>query len=508
MAVHGTSALDKRQTRRCFLGIVGVGGLGVALLSACGNGQATAGASRTASSPGVGTTALSTGATRTATAHSGGAATIAASASTTGGAQPAPTAPAVVKVGKGAKTLTFWHYYGLANSVPLAKVVGGYQAVRPDIALELDFTPNNKLLEKLQAAIAGNSMPDVAQTDLVWVPIMIGTQQTLALDQYFKQEKYDVSDFFTALLQYDQGDDGKYYAVPLDTDNAQLFYNKNMVQAAGLDFEKSPPQTWADLADVAQKLTDPSKQQWGLDLGPQVTQGNQGALTNRHMILTWQTGNQYFAPWNGRPERGAPAFNTDAGITAWQWNVDMVLKYKVAPPTSPQLGFTSGHEAMFYNGDWAIGNTLRQIGAGFEMGTMAFPGQTAGKAGVCWSGGEHVQAFRGKNQDDAAQFLLWLTSPANIESFNTQTGYIPPRQSVINGKSYQTWLTQNPLYKVYATSMAKTQPRVPTNVFTQLTNAISLELEKPIKQTLTVKDALAAAVQDCLAIMKQAGYQP
>ena len=89
-----------------------------------------------------------------------------------------------------------------------------------------------------------------------------------------------------------------------------------------------------------------------------------------------------------------------------------------------------------------------------------------------------------------------------------QTGFIPPRQSVINGKSYQAWLAQNPLYKVYAGSMAKTQPGVPTNLFTQLTNAISLDLEKPIKQTLTVKDALAVAVQDCLAIMQQAGYQP
>lgn len=493
-------------TRRRFLGLSAVSGFGVALLSACGNGAVRTSASSAGSS--TGSAAQSTAAANWVSTRSSGAATVSANAATAGGANAAPTAQAVVKVGKGAKTLTFWHYFGIGNSVPLANVVGGYQSVRPDVSFELDATPNGKLLEKLQAAIAGGSMPDVAQTDLVWVPIMIETQQTVVLDQYFKQAKYDITDFFPTLLQYDQGDDAKTYALPLDTDNAQLFYNKNLVQAAGLDFEKSPPQTWAELADVAQKLTDPSKQQWGLDLGVQVTQGNQGALTNRHMNLTWQTGNSYFAARNGRPERGAPAFNNDAGITAWQWNVDMVQKYKAVPPTPPKLGFTSGKEAMFSNGDWAINATQKQIGTGFEMGTMAFPGQAADKAGVCWSGGEHVQAFRGKNQDDAAQFLLWLTSPANIESFNTQTGYIPTRQSVINGKSYQAWLAKNPLYKVYADSMPKTLPRVPTNLFTQLTNAISLELEKPINQTSTVKDALHAAVQDCLAIMKQAGYQP
>ena len=58
---------------------------------------------------------------------------------------------------------------------------------------------------------------------------------------------------------------------PAGTANAQLFYNRNMVPAAGLDVEKSPPKAWAE-------LTDPSKQQWGLGLGPQVTQGNKGTM--------------------------------------------------------------------------------------------------------------------------------------------------------------------------------------------------------------------------------------
>ena len=491
------SLRSSRRTRRHFLGAAAAGAFGLALLSACG-GQtpatttaATPTASRAASTPTV------------ASSTAGGS----ASAATAGGPTPAATRSAVVSVGKGSKALTFWHYFGGLNGDVLAKVVQGYTTAHPEFSIELDMTPTGQLLQKLQTAIAGNSMPDLAQTDLVWVPIMIATQQTVALDPYLKQAKVDPTDFFDSLRQYDQAEDGTYYALPLDTDTAQLFYNKSLVQQAGLDFEKQPPRTWAELLDVAQKLTDPNKQQWGVDLGVQVTQGTQGALTNRHMILTWQSGSNYFGPKNGRPERGAPMFNDDAGVTAWQWNVDMVHKYKVTPPSPPSNGFTSGHEAIYYNGDWAITSTLQQIGHAFELGTMAFPGPTADQDSVCWSGGEHVQAFRGKNQDDAVQFLLWLTSPATIESFNTQTGYIPTRQSVISGQSYQQWLAQNPLYKVYADSMPKTHPRVPTKLFTELTNAISLELEKPIKQTATVKDALDAAVQDCQAIMQQAGYQ-
>src|SRR6185437_15714169 len=149
------------------------------------------------------------------------------------GATPLPTPVPIVSVGKGSKKLTVWHYYGQAQSEPLAQIVGNYAKVDPDVSFELDYTPGANLLQKIQTAIAGDATPDMAQTDLVWVPIMIYSQKTVALDQYFNQEKFDITDFFDALLQYDQGDDGKYYAVPMDTNNIQLFYNKSLVQAAG-----------------------------------------------------------------------------------------------------------------------------------------------------------------------------------------------------------------------------------------------------------------------------------
>lgn len=424
------------------------------------------------------------------------------------GATPLPTPVPVVSVGKGSKKVTIWHYYAQAQSAPLAKIIANYQTVDPDLRFELDYTPGANLLQKLQTAIAGNAMPDVAQTDLVWVPIMIYSQQTVALDQYFKQEKFDINDFFNALRQYDQGDDGKYYAVPMDTNNIQLFYNKSLVKQAGLDFDNKPPQTWAELTDAAQKLTDSSKKQWGLDLGQQTTQGAQGALANLHMCLTWQTGNDYFASKGTYQERGKPAFNTDAGIAAWQWDVDIIQKYKAAPVQPPQEGFVTGYEGIMYNGPWAIPDTLRLIGNRFEMGVMSFPGQTADRAGTSWSGGEHFQAFKGKNQDAAAKFILWLTSPENIESFNTQAGYIPTRQSVINGATYKAWLAKNPLYTTYANNMTKVHPRVPTRLFFDLTTAISHRLEDAVYQRSSVKDALDAAVQDCLTVMKQNNYQP
>ncbi|HVC35423.1 MAG TPA: ABC transporter substrate-binding protein [Chloroflexota bacterium] len=422
--------------------------------------------------------------------------------------QPVPTAVAPVTIGKGSKKLEVWHYYGQAQAQPLQKIVENYATVDPTLSFELTFTPGANLLAKIQTAIAGNAVPDIVQTDLVWVPIMIDSQKTLALDDYFKEAKFDITDFFDALLQYDQGEDGKYYAIPMDTNNIQLFYNKKLVADAGLDFEKSPPQTWDDLTEAAGKLTSSSKKQWGLDLGAETTQGAQGALANRHMCMTWQAGSKYFDDKGGRPERGAAAFNKDGGVPAWQWNVDIIQKTKAVPIQPPQNGFVTGYEGMNYNGPWAIPDTLRLIGSKFEMGVISYPGKTADLAGNSWSGGEHFQVFKGTNQDVSAKFIIWLTSPQNIETFAEQAGYIPTRKSVIDGDTYKAWLNKNPLYKAYAANMSKVHPRVPTRLFFDLTIAISNHLEEAIYQKSSVQDALNAAADESLSIMKQKGYQP
>ncbi|MGH2459292.1 MAG: ABC transporter substrate-binding protein [Chloroflexota bacterium] len=438
----------------------------------------------------------------------GAAATKPASGSTESAPQPIPTAVAPVTIGKGAKKLTVWHYYAQAQAEPLQKIVQNYGKVDPNLSFELTYTPGAQLLAKIQTAIAGNAMPDVVQTDLVWVPIMIDSQKTVALDDYFKAASFDIKDFFDALLQYDQAEDGKYYAIPMDTNNIQLFYNKKLVSDAGLDFEKSPPLTWTDLTEAATKLTNTSKKQWGLDMGAQTTQGDQGGLANNHMCLTWQTGGKYFDDKGGRPERGAPVFNQDDGVMAWQWQVDIVQKAKAVPIQPPRNGFVTGYEGMWYNGPWAIPDTLRLIGSKFEMGVISFPGHTAELAGNSWSGGEHFQVFKGPNQDDSAKFIIWLTSPANIEQFAEEAGYIPTRQSVIAGSTYQSWLDKNPLYKVYAQNMTKVHPRVPTRLFFDLTISVSHHLEDATYQKAKVQDALNAAAKDCLSIMQQKGYQP
>ena len=64
---------------------------------------------------------------------------------------------------------------------------------------------------------------------------------------------WDDDVFFTNLYEsYHYGDD--YYATPVGADTSVLFYNKDLFDAAGLDYPTADT-TWDELADMAQKLT-------------------------------------------------------------------------------------------------------------------------------------------------------------------------------------------------------------------------------------------------------------
>ena len=477
--------MESRFTRRSALK-VGGSAFALALLAACGQAPAQPAAPAPTTAP-------------------------AAGAATPAGA---PTAPpsAGRRQSTSNKKISGWYYYGQAQSEPLEKIIDAYRE-KNDITIDTTYVPSTDLLKKVQAGIAGNALPDFGMLDLIWVPVIQKVGQLQPIDDYVKAANEDPKDFFESLIQYDTGPDGKLYGLPMDTNNIQLFYNKKLLLAAGFDFDKNPPKTWDELVAAAEKTTDMDKKTWGYLGGVNQVQGQQGSICIRHMTFTWQSGADYFAKdGKGNLERGMPVFNSEKGVQAWQYYVDMINKQKVCPLQPPTEGFQTGFAAMTQNGPWNIPSWLKQIGDKFDLGACPYPAPASNPAGIghSWSGGEHFSIYKNSNnqRDEASKFIVWLAGKENVEEFAKNTGYIPTRNSVINGSSYKAWLEKNPLYKPFADGMAKTHPRVVLPYYDKLTVAVSLKLEDAIYQRKTVKEALDAAVKDVEEVFKDEGYAP
>ena len=108
--------------------------------------------------------------------------------------------------------------------------------------------------DKVNAAITSNDLPDILYVDGPNVSIYAANEVTLPLDSLFSEEEW--GDFFEPSKQQNTYN-GKIYAVGATESSVALYYNKDMLDQAGISVpeKKEDAWTWSEYYDVAKKLT-------------------------------------------------------------------------------------------------------------------------------------------------------------------------------------------------------------------------------------------------------------
>src|SRR6266542_127787 len=102
---------------------------------------------------------------------------------------------------------------------------------QPNLAAEITPAPFPSAqgvegLQKLFAAVAAGSPPDVAYVDRFQFSALAVRKTIAAIDDKIKRDKYDLKRHFTPLLEEVTGIDGKTYGLPCTTDNRAFWWNK------------------------------------------------------------------------------------------------------------------------------------------------------------------------------------------------------------------------------------------------------------------------------------------
>jgi len=464
-----------------------------AILSACGGSSAT--------------TAPTTAATTGATTAAGGATTAAATPATTGGAAPTATLPAATpKTAKNpnATKLIFWHAMGGQLGETASTLVNQFNDSQTDIFVQDVFQGGyDDLLNKFRAGLQSKNGPHILQVYDIGQRFMIDSKAIEPMQTFVDADKFDLSQFEQPILNY-YTVDKKLNAMPFNTSNPILYYNKNAFKDAGLDPAKAP-RTWDDVAAAAAKLTKK-------DASGKTQPGIAIAIYGWFFEQFLATENALYAePENGRGAQRATkvVYNADPGVKIldwWKGMVDKGIAANLGRSTSDtQKAFSAGQIPMTIDSTAVVRGVINNAGGKFEVGTGYMPRPTTGgEQGGIIMGGASVYIAKDKSDKEkqaAWKFVQFVTQPKQQAFWHINTGYFPVRKDTYDLPEVKANLTKFPQFQT-AIDQLHANPSNPATsgaVLGVFTQARSTDVEGAIEETLLGKATAKAALDKAAA---------
>lgn len=156
--------------------------------------------------------------------------------------------------GTQAATLEFWGVFD--DRSVFDESFRAFEAANKDIKVNYRSVPFVEYEQTLLNALAAGQGPDVLMVHHTWLP-KHGDKLRSLPDQFPGMEGplmtvRQFQDTFVDVAATDLISDGKIYGMPLYVDTLGLFYNKDMLNSAGIAL---PPATWTEFQDAVRKLT-------------------------------------------------------------------------------------------------------------------------------------------------------------------------------------------------------------------------------------------------------------
>jgi len=208
---------------------------------------------------------------------------------------------------------------------------------------------------------------------------------------------------------------GKTYGMPIGANTLALYYNKAVLQAAGVDI--ATVKDWPALTSALAK----------------VKAGGKKGIT--FSAIGTEEGSFQFLPWFWGAGANLTKLDSPEAVSAVSLWADW-LKQGFAPnsvinntQTTSWAEFATGDYAFAENGTWQLANAKK---TGFEYGIIAIPGSTGGTAPAP-TGGEFVSIPVQKDTGryvTSQKLVACLTSTDNSLTTTTTLSYIAPTKAV------------------------------------------------------------------------------
>ena len=151
------------------------------------------------------------------------------------------------------QTITFWNVFTGSDGDILREIVSKYNSENKDgVKIEMTIMPNDQFQQKLPAAIATNTAPDMVLFGVEYMASYVKSGSLEDISDFWDTMGVDKSNFYDNVVKQCQVD-GKQYGIPMQYNVSYLYWNKDLFKAAGLDPE-SPPKPLMSLQATPSSL--------------------------------------------------------------------------------------------------------------------------------------------------------------------------------------------------------------------------------------------------------------
>ncbi|MBK8021950.1 MAG: sugar ABC transporter substrate-binding protein [Chloroflexi bacterium] len=368
----------------------------------------------------------------------------------------------------------------------------------PNVTVQFIHQPD-EYETKLQASIAAGDAPDVFLLNSN--QILRFANEGVILDQqpFYDAAGVNVDETYVEAAIWRK--DGELLAVAPSLHSIIVYYNKSMLDAAGVEY---PPMTaadawtWEEFVETARQLTSGTDMDkvYGVYVAPWMTVWTPFVFSN---------GGSWF-----NEDVTALALNSPEAVEALQNMADLRLVEGVAPTLdiADSIGWDvmlqSGRIAMFIDGTWNMPTMIETWGE--DLGIAVLPKYDEYRTAtftdppVVWSGTEHP--------DLAVEFVRFITDPAlQVAVYQSGNG-VPSTRTFLSGEGLQAWLEGTSLPEGYATvvvdnvNYSGVMPGKVTNLMPAIEWPVVMpQLLSAFRGAIGVAEAMEAAAEAAVPVL-------
>ncbi len=318
---------------------------------------------------------------------------------------PAPQSDQKTEASGKPVTIKFWD--GNWQEAVWPEVEAIWNEEHPDIKIEAEFQAD-LANDKYMLALKNGTAPDVLSCALDWVTTFGNAGLLAPLDEYVAKDSLDVNQFVKGANDASTVN-GKLYGLPFRSETYVMFYNKDILSAAGY---QTPPATWDEVKGAAAACTNGDVYGYGL------CGTNYSNFSFQYITMLRSSGGDIL-----NADNTASTLGSDVAIQTAQLYKDLAAYAPASLLENDNIAnrtlFASGKIAMYLSGIYDLAEIVK-ANPDLNFACTMVPTANGAERNTILGGWSVAVAESSKEKEAAWEFVKFLSRP-DIAAIYTNT---------------------------------------------------------------------------------------